>query len=78
MRLFLKSLSMEIDEIYTSVGNGGAVSRPVPNDLSSLKNSFVERLAKATANRPLLIIIDAIEQIKSSLSLDISIYKPLL
>jgi hypothetical protein len=67
MRQFLKSLSKEIDDMYGTVGDS-SICAPVPNDLQSLKNSFAERLAKATIQQPLLVIIDGIEEMKGRLN----------
>jgi hypothetical protein len=64
LRLFLKHLSEEIDLIYSKDNNVNKKEN-IMNDFSTLKNTFTNRLLKATLKNPLVIILDGIESLKS-------------
>ncbi|CAH1785829.1 unnamed protein product [Owenia fusiformis] len=57
IRLFLRSLCHQLCEIY------GGVADEIPEDIKGLNNDFLERLSHATTERPLVLYIDALDEL---------------
>ena len=63
VRLFLKHLGEEIESIYDGTIKD---SKQSSDSFISLKNSFTNRLMRATVNKQLVIILDGIDNLKSN------------
>jgi hypothetical protein len=66
LRLFLKHLNEELDLVYS-----GSKIQTV-NDIQTLKNTFTNRISKASLSKQLVIILDGIECLRSNKGLLLS------
>lgn len=68
LRLFLKHLNEELDFMFAVPYTETA------SDFQTLKNTFPNRLVKASLNNQLVIVLDGLENIKSKFFKDIHQY----